>query len=114
MTRFWRCDPKSTLRDPGSVVRESTLSNGAIDVLDQRIDRGHAPGRIGALPAIGAKASAHLRLRPISKIVHRLVDDCRARAFSDGVPDTQDPSAPRIIASEYRCGSQRNERVHER
>jgi len=46
--------------------------------------------------------------------VHRLVDDRRARAFSDGVPDPQDPSAPRIIASQYRCGSQRNERVYER
>ena len=51
--------------------------------------------------------------RPFPEVVHRFVDKRDPCAFGDGVPGTENPRRPRIVALEDRRGGKRNERVHE-
>jgi hypothetical protein len=54
----------------GSALRWRATSRGAIDVVDQRVDRAHAACRIRPRPPIRAKPRAHFSFRLVFEVVH--------------------------------------------
>src|SRR5262245_56614114 len=82
-----------------------TLTACVIDVLQQRIDGGTAPGCIGTVPPIRAEPCTRLPFGLVSQVMHRLVDNRDACARGDGLPVAQDTRRPSIVALEHsRCG----------
>jgi hypothetical protein len=81
-------------RDARPLLRAGAASQGAVNVIQQCIDRSAAPCRIRLGPPIGAEASTHLSFGLVSEVVHRGVDKRDAGAFGDGVPSAQNPRRP--------------------
>src|SRR6478735_7878425 len=88
-----------------------TRFQGAIDVLDHRIDGSDTPGCIGPGPAVRAKAGTSLAFRLFLEILHRSVDNRDTRAFGHGMTGAEKPRRPGVVALEYGRRGQRDERV---
>src|SRR5262249_10365903 len=78
--------------------RGGGLATSAVDVLQQRLDRGAASDRVGLRPSIGAQAGACVPFGSFPEVAHGSVDDRDPGAFGDGVPDPQDPRRPFVVA----------------
>src|SRR6187431_2557839 len=63
-----------------------TRFQGAVDVLDHRIDGGDTPGRICPAPAIRAKAGPSLPFRLFPEVLDGSVDHRDTGAFGDRMP----------------------------
>ena len=74
------------------------IRGGALDVVQQRVDRGAAARVIRARPPFGSQASTRLLFGAVPEIAHRLITLGRSRAFGDGVPGCQYPGHPHIVA----------------
>src|SRR5688572_30401708 len=90
------------------------LHAGAIDVRQQRVDRGLAPCGIRTGPLRVAETATGLSLRELSETENRFVNDDGSGAFRDGVPGSQNPRRPSVVALEYCGGGERDQRVRER
>src|SRR5262245_12635191 len=110
--------PLSNSRSTCSRWPCTTSSRGpatcAIDVLNQRLDRALAPGRVSPSPPLGAKARAGISLCGLSEVPHGIVDIDSACAVGDRVSSPNDPRHPSIVTLECCGGSQWNHCVHER
>ena len=63
----------------------------AIDVFQQRIDRGLAPCRIRLSPPVRAEPGTRLPFRLFSEIVHPGTDESDTCVFNRGVPGARNP-----------------------
>src|SRR5689334_1348588 len=104
-----RCNP--TL---ASISRCRGLAACAIDVLNQRLDRAPAPGRVRPGPPFGAKARTGIALCALSEVPHGIVDVYGACAVGDRVSSPDDARHPRVVTLECCGGSERDHCVHER
>ena len=71
----------------------SSLVEDAVDILQQRVDRGPTARGVRAVPPVRGEAGARLSFRLFPQIPNRRIDEGVARAFDDGV------RAPKIRAA---------------
>src|SRR5262249_47905495 len=95
-----RCPSRcGVVRGTLGVLEDGRLSDCyAIDVLQERIDRGAAPCCICSNHAIRAEVGSHFLLGMLLEVLHRLVDGRGPGPFGTGVPNAQDSRGPDVIA----------------
>jgi hypothetical protein len=81
-------------------VSRLSLTQDVVDLPQQRIKRRPTHCGGGAGPTIRTKPCPNFPFRLYLEVVHQFQDNRSTRAFTDGVPRTQDPGRPRIVALE--------------
>jgi hypothetical protein len=78
----------------------SSFTQDVVDIPQQRVKRCPTPCGVGTGPTIRTKPCPNFPFRLYLEVVHQFQDNRSTRAFTDGVPRTQDPGRPRIVALE--------------